>query len=992
MQNNVFSPWCSTYKRKKSIKHPSLVYESENMCSVDLPVINTKLLLKTNSNKSSHYISDVQTEAIAYAINSIESDDSINNCKRGFFLGDGTGVGKSRTISGILTELWLRNHKEYRALWISINKNLKNDAKNEFHIVQDIQTKKTPWLEQKDLKKSSNGVFYTTYGSLINEKHYNTILNWLGYNNNNVTIIFDEAHTAKSYSSKKANMVLTLQNEIYNPRVIYSTATAASSISEMHYMDRLGLWKCNHQNFCKLLEHYGPIAMEMTALQLKHSGKLISRQLGFDGIFIDVKSYKLSNYEEDYFNILTHKWRNIQNVNTFDNFNFYQYLITGFKIKLAIQEIRKSINNNESVIIGLQTTGESSCNRNYDSCLQDLFNKYEQSDNNSQILDSFGNIIEFSRNPIDLIIDEFGSDNVAEISGRTKRRDITSKEWINIPNIRSEISKFQNGVKNIAIITRSGSSGISLHSQKNINNKIRHHIIVEPPKSADILIQQFGRTHRSNSAKLPKFTFIVTNIPSELRFFHGLTNKLENLGALTKGDRRVSLLNNISFEGCSQIDNDHFKLFLLEFNVQISLLWYKNNSIPDDFPLENVIDGLCMNYYYLNNTKKAINTFTKLLTFINQYTINKSYFREDNDTIYNYIQNLKSQSATSWNNTWYQLLKMKHNYFYKQSKILISVLLKAIISIIHDYIPHCKQWISHDYCWTIQNHKEHSQYVKNIVHTILLCQLKPECSNTIGKIPSHLIHNIIPWLIPKNDFFLLPSESLECLNNGIHCSTNINSFLNKMFELQIFIQKNIMQMLRSHSFSYVSSKKHSIITIEEQILGKYKEDYTICYDKFLKNSDFYKIDISVKPKLTLEEHINICKKWKHRFISYVKHKKHQKKFGAFIKSLKKNNWSYELYYPGDCKACRCFMKHQWQIEKHNYDIIDSNNDQWLENVSNQVHKKNQFAKKFDLTLTFCVNNVIDNWNHSTGKIIKIKNTHICPDFIGLLVKTKQRFI
>ena len=179
MQNNVFSPWCSTYKRKRSIKHPSLVYESENMCSVDLPVINTKLLLKTNSNKSSHYISDVQTEAIAYAINSIESDDSINNCKRGFFLGDGTGVGKSRTISGILTELWLRNHKEYRALWISINKNLKNDAKNEFHIVQDIQTKKTPWLEQKDLKKSSNGVFYTTYGSLINEKHYNTILNWL---------------------------------------------------------------------------------------------------------------------------------------------------------------------------------------------------------------------------------------------------------------------------------------------------------------------------------------------------------------------------------------------------------------------------------------------------------------------------------------------------------------------------------------------------------------------------------------------------------------------------------------------------------------------------------------------------------------------------------------------------------------------------------------------------------------------------------------------
>ena len=39
------------------------------------------------------------------------------------------------------------------------------------------------------------------------------------------------------------------------------------------------------------------------------------------------------------------------NVNTFDNFNFYQYLITGFKIKLAIEETRKSINNNESFSI-----------------------------------------------------------------------------------------------------------------------------------------------------------------------------------------------------------------------------------------------------------------------------------------------------------------------------------------------------------------------------------------------------------------------------------------------------------------------------------------------------------------------------------------------------------------------------------------------------------------------------------------------------------------
>tara|TARA_B100001175_G_scaffold317919_1_gene337597 strand:+ start:39983 stop:42964 length:2982 start_codon:yes stop_codon:yes gene_type:complete len=993
MQESVYSIWKPSYTKRRSTKHPNQVYESENMASVDLPKINIKLLLKTNSTHSNNFISDVQTEGIAYAINCIDSETSINNYTRGFFLGDGTGVGKSRVISGILSELWIRNNKKYRAIWVSINKNLKNDAKKEFDIVQELQKHKTPWLNEKDLEKECNGVFYTTYGSLLNSKHYNMIFNWLGWDNDNVTIIFDEAHTAKSHSSKKAKIVKTLQSEIYNPRIIYSTATAASSISEMHYMERLGLWKNSHQEFCILLERYGPMAMEMAALQLKHSGKLISRQLGFDGVHIYIKSYKLTEQEEQYFNTLTYKWRNIDNINTFDNFNFYQYLITGFKIKLAIEETRKSINNNESVIIGLQTTGELSCNRDYDSCLQDLFNKYEQHTNSIDVFDYSGNLIEFNRNPIDLIIDEFGSDNVAEISGRKRRRCCITRNWIKIPSIGSEISKFQNGTKNIAIITRSGSSGISLHSQKNINNKTRHHIIIEPPKSADILVQQFGRTHRTNSYAPPKFTFIVTNIPSEIRFFHGLTNKLENLGALTKGDRRVSLLNNLNFEGCSQITNNTFRLFLLEFNVQIALMWYNNNKLPDDFPLDNVIDGLVMNYYNLNTTTKSINTFTKLLTFINHYTINNSYLRDDPETTNSeYIQNLKSQSSNSWNNTWYQLLRLKQIIFYKQSKILISVLLKAIISVIGDYIPYSKQWISHDYTWTIKNHKHHSHYVKDTVNTILLCQLKPECENTIGKIPTHLIHSIIPWIIPKSDFFLLPTNSIHSLNNGIHCSTNINTFLNKMFELQICIQKHIIQMIRSHTVYYSPGKKYSVLDIEEHILGRHKNNFKIIFEDFINSSRFYKIDISVKPKLSLEEHIANRNKWKNRFITYVKHKKHRKKFGILLKALKKHNWSYELWYPGNQKPCRSFMKHQWELEKQNYDNITVNDNIWVENVSNQIIKQEQFAEQFNLTLTFCVNNVIDNWEWSTGKIICVKNTKICPDFIGLLVKIKQRFL
>ena len=199
-------------------------------------------------------------------------------------------------------------------------------------------------------------------------------------------------------------------------------------------------------------------------------------------------------------------------------------------------------------------------------------------------------------------------------------------------------------------------------------------------------------------------------------------------------------------------------------------------------------------------------------------------------------------------------------------------------------------------------------------------------------------------------------------------------------------------MIRSHTVYYSPGKKYSVLDIEEHILGRHKKNFKIIFEDFINSSRFYKIDISVKPKLSLEEHIANRNKWKNRFITYVKHKKHRKKFGILLKALKKHNWSYELWYPGNQKPCRSFMKHQWELEKQNYDNITVNDNIWVENVSNQIIKQEQFAEQFNLTLTFCVNNVIDNWEWSTGKIIRIKNTKICPDFIGLLVKIKQRFL
>ena len=59
----------------------------------------------------------------------------------------------------------------------------------------------------------------------------------------------DECHKAKNYqpgkeeaSSKVAQAVIELQRALPNARVVYCSATGASDLSNMAYMERLALW------------------------------------------------------------------------------------------------------------------------------------------------------------------------------------------------------------------------------------------------------------------------------------------------------------------------------------------------------------------------------------------------------------------------------------------------------------------------------------------------------------------------------------------------------------------------------------------------------------------------------------------------------------------------------------------------------------------------------------------------------------------------------
>ena len=620
---------------KGAKKHPANISESAAMSAIEpppatyVPNIGQDIIDKG-------ILSDVQLEAVTYAGQS-HSQKLPDGTTRGFFLGDGTGVGKGRTISGIMLDNINRGDK--KAVWLSLNDSLADDARRDIKALfgdDNIFTEFEGGKKADKILQKNSAILYVTYGKLSDSAeqgvttNFDKIVKWLGKDFNGV-IAFDEAHKMGNSNdqkgvrgTKKASRIglagVELQKVLPKAKIVYASATGATNIENLRYAERLGLWGDgtpfpDGKDFVTRIQAGGIAAMELVARDLKAMGVYVSRNISYDDVKYDRLTHKLTKDQKNIYDELARGWQIVyQNVgNALKATNqykdgqkrqsvlsrffsaqqrFFNQIITSMKMPSLISDIQKQLDGDNSVVVQLTNTNEAAQKRDSEKIksegrsLDELditpsrilieyvesgfpvhqYETYKDDKGNEQsrqVFDKDGNPVENREmvkareelleklasikvpdNPLDQIIDHFSVDMVAESTGRSKRFELKNGKRVEVPrgvNAKdADIQAFQDGKKRIIVFSDAGGTGKSYHADLTAKNQQhRVHYLLQAGWKADAAVQGFGRTHRSNQASAPTLVLAATDLKGENRFISTIAKRLDQLGALTKGQRQT---------------------------------------------------------------------------------------------------------------------------------------------------------------------------------------------------------------------------------------------------------------------------------------------------------------------------------------------------------------------------------------------------------------------------------------------------------------------
>ena len=244
--------------------------------------------------------------------------------RRGWMLGDGTGCGKGRQVAAVILDNRLRGRS--RALWLSASANLLEDARRDWAALGGRAEDVIPlssFRQGADIPQES-GILFATYATLRaparegKSSRLDQVVAWLagglgeedrhGYEG---VIVFDESHAmanaagssgsrGKVKPSAQGRAGLRLQHALPDARVLYVSATGATTVTGLAYAVRLGLWGAGETpfesrgDFVSAMEAGGVAAMEVVARDLKALGLYQARALSYEGIEVDILEHPLT--------------------------------------------------------------------------------------------------------------------------------------------------------------------------------------------------------------------------------------------------------------------------------------------------------------------------------------------------------------------------------------------------------------------------------------------------------------------------------------------------------------------------------------------------------------------------------------------------------------------------------------------------------------------------------------------------------------------------
>ncbi len=615
--------------------------------------------------------------------------------RRGFMLGDGTGAGKGRQVAGVILDNWLKGRR--RALWVSKSDTLIEDAQRDWSALGQEKLLVTPLsrFRQGAPIVLEEGILFATYATLRTDEkadkvsRVRQIVEWLGSDFDGV-VVFDESHAMQNAAgaagprgdqapSQQGRAGLRLQHALPNARVLYVSATGATTVRNLAYAQRLGLWGgadfpfATRPEFVAAIETGGVAAMEVLARDLKALGLYTARSLSYDGVEYELVEHPLTPEQTRIYDAYAGAFQIIHTNlgaaleatgvtgraanggsktlnaqaksaarSAFESSKqrFFNHLITAMKTPTLIGSIDADLAAGHACVIQIVSTGEALMERRIAQIPAEewadvqiditpreyvldylahafptqLYEPFTDGEGNlssrpvfrdgqpvqcREAVERRDRLIEHLaalppvQGALDQIVQRFGTDAVAEVTGRSRR--IVRKHGddgetrlaverrpagVNL----AETQSFMDDDKRILVFSEAGGTGRSYHADLGARNqRLRVHYLLEAGWKADAAIQGLGRTNRTHQAQPPLFRPIATDVRGEKRFISTIARRLDTLGAITRGQRQTG--GQGFFRASDNLESDYARAALRQLYTLVIL------GKVEDCPLQTFEDA-----------------------------------------------------------------------------------------------------------------------------------------------------------------------------------------------------------------------------------------------------------------------------------------------------------------------------------------------------------------------------------------------------------------